>query len=283
MFKAYTQPTGITELSSVFLAVIRIGLIIFLLMASPFSREFGTGMVLLLLISIARHLHVYLNGPIADNIYSFISDLVTPCLFGFLLYHALSVYEAGLFVLLASILLPACMYCYLFAREPGYGVSGLVFWGGLLCYTVPFLFVLNYSFDGSRPLVVQYLLTKKFETTAGSDYHGDKQDIRYFDFIPLDSISETAHWVEVPGENCSYYHHSWKYKKIKLENSTYLVLNKRTASNPVHQCTFLLKEINGPVQSKVMTEQQFSRFETGDTFNVAKHRGLLGVSWFAYR
>lgn len=116
--REFIQPTGINEISSIFLAIVRVVLIIFLLSSDPISPGSGAILVVLFFISVARHLLVYFSGPLPDNIYNFFLDLITPCLYGFLLYHLLSVYQADLLTLLVSVFLPGIMYCFLFMREP---------------------------------------------------------------------------------------------------------------------------------------------------------------------
>jgi hypothetical protein len=281
--REFIQPTGLTQLSSIFLAVVRVVLIICLLSANPLLPGFGNILMVLFFISVTRHFLVYFSAPQPDNIYNFFLDLATPCLYGFLLYHVLAVYEADLLLLLVSVFLPAIMCCVLFMREPGEGMGKRTFWAGIVCYVLSFILVLNYSFDSSSPVVEKYFLTKKFYSTTGSDANGDKGESFYFDLIHVDSIATSANWVSVDKKACQYYHNSWMYKEIKLENETFIVLDKKTSSNPVHQCSFLVKKINGPVDFRIITELQYSQYEKGDTFNVEKHKGLLGIAWLTYK
>lgn len=218
-----------------------------------------------------------------DNIYNFSLDLLTPCLFGFILYHVFSIYQADLLSLLVSFFLPAIIYCFLFAGAPHQGMGKSTFWGGLFCYVLSFLLVLNYSFDSSAPVVEKYFLANKYVVSVGSDDEGYAGEAYYFDLIHPDSISTPAYWVDIDQKTCKYYHHSWKYKMIKLENETFMILDKKTSSNLKHQCYFLLQKTNGPIHKRITTELQYAQFEKGDTFNIEKHRGLWGIEWLTYR
>lgn len=278
----FINPTGVPALSSIFLAVVRLVLIICLLGANPISQGFGNIFIILCCVAVARHLLLYFTEPTTDNIYNFLLDLITPCLYGFLLYHILCIYESDFLVLLVSLFLPAFMYTFLFAREPDQGISKRTLWGGIFGYMLSLLLVLNYSFDRSRPVLEQYLLAKKSYVTTGSDAAGDKGESFYFNLIHVDSISSSANWVAIDQKACQYYHNSWMYKTIKLENETFMVLGKKAFSNHMHQCSLLLQKINGTVQSRVITELQYAQFEKGDTFHIAKHKGLLGITWVTY-
>lgn len=217
-----------------------------------------------------------------DNIYNFLLDLVTPCLYGFILYHVFSIYQSDFLSISVSFFLPGIIYCYLFGREPGQGMGNRIFWGGLFCYVSSFILVLNYSFDISNPVVEKYVLAKKYIAAVGSEQDG-YSDNYYFDLVHADSISTPAYWEAVDRKTCSYYHHNWMYKTIKLENATFMILGKKTTSDFKHQCNFLLQKINGPITTKITTALQYGQFEKGDTFNVEKHRGLLGIAWSTYR
>lgn len=278
----FVNPTGVPALSSIFLGIVRLVLIICLLGADPVSQGFGNICIILCCVAVARHLLLYFTEPATDNIYTFLLDLITPCLYGFLLYHILSIYESDLLVLLVSLFLPAFMYTFLFAREPGQGMSKRTLWGGIFGYLLSLLLVLNYSFDRSRPVLDQYFLAKKFSAITGSDAAGDKGESFHFNLIHIDSISPSANWVAIDQKACQYYHNSWMYKMYKLENETYMVLDKKTYSNHMHQCSLLLQKINGPVQSRVTTELQYAQFEKGDTFSIEKHKGVLGITWMTY-
>jgi hypothetical protein len=197
-----------------------------------------------------------------------------------MLFHIFTIYEADFVLLSVGVFLTGIMYCILFGREPNQGMGKRTFWGGVFCYVLSFLLVLNYSFDFSTPVVEKYFLAKKY--TAVVDYEGNKGEDYYFDLIHVDSISTSADWVDVNRKSCSYYHNSWKYKTIKLGNETFMVLDKRTQSDIKHQCSFLVQKINGTIHKRI-TELQYSRFEKGDTFNIEKHRGILGIEWLTYR
>lgn len=190
----------------------------------------------------------------------------------------LSVYEAKFLSVLVSIFLPAVVYYYLFAGETNHRMDKGIFLAGLFCYVLPFLLVLNYSFDFSHPVIERYFLINKSLATTGSDTEG-YSDNYYFDLIHTDSIATIAHWEDVEEKSCAYYSDNWMYKVIKLRNEIFLISGKTTPQNRKPQCSFLLRRINGPVFRKVATERQYSHFERGDTLNMEKRKGLLGIEW----
>ena len=281
--KEFIKPDSVSQFSSIFLAIARTALIIYLLRTDPLSSGFRYLLIVLFLISVARHLLFYFSEPIPDNIYNFFLDLPTPCLYGFMLFHIFSIYQADFLSLAVSVFLPGILYHFLFAREPKQRMGKTIFWGGLFCYVLSFLLTLNYSFDFSNPAVEKYFLANKYSVTVGSDYEGAQGEYYYFDLIHVDSISTPAYWVEVTQKTCNRYHNSWKYKMIELENETFMILDRKIHSTFKHQCSFLLQKTNGPIHKKLITEQQYAQFEEGDTFNIEKHRGLGGIEWLTYR
>lgn len=281
--KEFIKPDGVSQIGSIFLAIARTVLIIYLLRADPLSSAFRYLLIILFFVSVARHLLFYFSEPIPDNIYNFFLDLLTPCLYGFLLFHILSIYQADFLSLAVSFFLSAIIYYFLFAREPNQGMNKITFFGGMFCYVLSFLLALNYSFDFSNPAVEKYFLANKYSVTVGSDYDGAQGDYYYFDLIHVDSIATPVHWVEVNQKTCNHYHNSWKYRMIELENETFMILDRKIHSTFKHQCSFLLQKTNGSIQKRLITEQQYSRFEEGDTFNIEKHKGLWGIEWLTYR
>ncbi|SFO89595.1 hypothetical protein SAMN05428949_6897 [Chitinophaga sp. YR627] len=264
--------------SNIIFSVVKIILCIYVLRTDPLSSGFGYLILLLFCVSVTRHLFLYFNKITPDNILTFCLDLLTPCLYGFVLYHMLSVYETKFLSVLVSIFLPGIVYCYLFAGKTYHRMDKSILWGGLFCYALPLLLALNYSFDYSRPSIEKYFLINKFSTTIGSDTEG-YSDNYYFDLIHTDSIAKIAHWEDVDQKSCAYYRDDWMYKMIKLKNETFLISARKMPANSKLQCSFLLRRINGTVFRKVSTEQQYSHFERGDTLHVEKHRGLIGIKW----
>ena len=281
--KEFVNPTGISPITSILLAIVRIALGIYLLYTDPLSSRFIYLLIALFVVSVARHLLCYFSNP-PDNIYNFLLDLLTPCLYGFLLFHVLSIYNAPFWALAVSVFLPAIIYTYLFAGDPVTTMSKRIFWAGLFCYVLAFLLALNYAFDFSNPAVEKYLLVKKYYvTTVAEDGGGPGEDVYYFDLIPIDSVSTPATWVGVNGQTYHRYHDNWRYKKIALDSVAFLILDKREKTYPQPQYDLLLLETNGTVLAQHMTEAQYARFEKGDTFHIEKHRGLLGLLWCTYR
>lgn len=282
--KEFVNPTGASAISSIFLAIVRIALGIYLLYTDPLSSGFRYLLILLFFISVARHLLCYFSKPIPDNIYNFWLDLLTPCLYGFLLFHVLSIYDFDFLLLAVSIFLPAIIYILLFAGDGIPIMNKGIFWGGLLCYVLTFLLSLNYTFDFSNPVVEKYFLANKHYSTNSSDHDGAAgEDTYYFDLIHIDSISTPAQWVEVNQQTYYRYRDSWKYKRIKFDNEEFMILDKKAPPSLKLQYHFLLQKTNGPFQVKDMTELQYSRFEKGNTLHIEKHTGLLGMEWLTYR
>lgn len=280
--KEFVNPTGAGPVSSIVLAIVRIVLGINLLYTDPLSSRFRYLLIILFLISVARQLLYYFSKPKPDNIYNFLLDLVTPCLYGFILFHVLSVYQSEFLSLSVSIFLPAIIYCFLFGGAPVPVMSKGIFWGGLLSYVLTFLLVVNYAFDTSNPSVEKYFLANKYYTTAPYDHGTAGGNVYYFDLIYVDSISNPAQWVEVNQKTYGQYRSSQKYKRMKIEDAEFMILDKKETPFAKRQYYFLLQEVNGPFEAKHMEEPEYAKFEEGDTFHIEKHKGLLGVRWVTY-
>ncbi|MCW3467844.1 hypothetical protein [Chitinophaga nivalis] len=176
------------------------------------------------------------------------------------------------------------MYIFLFAGQPVPVMNKGVFWGGLCCYLLAFLLVLNYAFDFSSPVVAPYLLAKKYYSTSLSDDEGGPGGDRYyFDLIHPDSMATPASWVAVSQQTYYQYRDSWQYKKISIGMEEFILMDKKQTSAFNRQYYFLLLKIIGSSYEKEMTEREYARFEKGDTFYVEQHNGLLGVKWLTYR
>ncbi|HEY9260179.1 hypothetical protein [Chitinophaga sp.] len=280
--KTFVNPTGIIPISSILLAIARVALGLYLLYTDPLSPWFIYLLVILFTVSVARHLLCYFNHP-PDNMYNFLLDLLTPCLYGFILFHVLSIYQSPFLSLSVSIFIPAIIYTYLFAGDPTPVMSKGVFWSGLCCYVLTFLLTLNYVSDFSNPVIEKYLLARKYYVTAQAEDGGPGEDIFYFDLIHADSIAAPAQWMEVNQETYRRPRDNWRYKKIEFDNTTYLILDKKETTYPQHQYHLLLLEANGGFQAQHMTEPEYARYEKGDTFHIEKHKGLLGLQWLTYR
>lgn len=280
--KEFVNPTGVGPISSILLAIVRIALGIYLLYTDPLSFRFRYLLIILFLISVARHLLFYFSKPKPDNIYNFLLDLFTPCLYGFILFHVLSIYQSEFLSLSVSIFLPAIIYCFLFGGDPAPVMSKGIFWGGLVCYVLTFLLTLNYAFDTSNPAVEKYFLANKYYSTAPYDHGAAGGNNYYFDLIHVDSISTPAQWVEVNQKTYGQYRSSQKYKRMKFGETEFMILAKKETPFAKRQYYFLLQEANGPFQAKHIEESDYSRFEEGDTFHIEKHKGFLGVGWVTY-
>lgn len=281
--REFVNPTGVSANGSILLAIVRILLGVCLLYTDPLSSRFGFLLIFFFLISVARHLLFYFSKPIPDNMYNFWLDLFTPCLYGFILFHVLSIYDSSLLSLAVSIFLPAIVYTFLFAGDGITVMSKGIFWSGLTCYVLFFLVTLNYVFDLSKPVVEKYFLAKKYAVTTLAEDGGPGGDAYYFDLIHVDSVSAPAQWIEVNQKMYNSYQHSWKYKRITLDSTVFIILDKKGKSAGRPPYYFLLLKTNGPFYAKIMTEPDYARFENGDTFHVEKHRGMLGVEWLTYR
>lgn len=280
--KEFVNPTGVIPPISIFLAIVRIALGIYLLFTDPLSPRFISLLIILFAVSVARHLLCYFSNP-PDNIYNFLSDLLTPCLYGFILFHVLSIYHSPFLSLSVSLFLPAIIYTYLFAGDAPVMSKG-IFWSGLLCYVLTFLLALNYVFDFSNPVVEKYFLARKYYgTTLAEDGGGPGEDVYYFDLIHIDSMATPAHWVEVNQQTYYRYHDSWRYKRIEFDDALFMILDRKETPFPKRQHYLLLQAINGPFQARNITELQYARFEKGDTFHIERHKGFLGLSWLTYR
>lgn len=280
--KEFLNPTGISPMMSIFLAIVRIALGIYLLFTDPLSSRFISLFIILFFVSVARHLCCYFSNP-PDNVYNFLADLLTPCLYGFILFHVLSVYHSPFLSLSVSVFLPVIIYTYSFAGDAPVMSKG-IFWSGLFCYVLTFVLTLNYVFDFSNPVVEKYFLARKYYgTTMAEDGGGPGENVYYFDLIHIDSISTSAHWVAVNQQTYHCYHDSWLYKTIKFDDATFMILDKKETPFPKRQYYLLLQATNGPFQTKNITELQYARFEKGDTFHIEKHKGLLRLAWLTYR
>ncbi|MGF6850942.1 hypothetical protein QFZ51_006177 [Chitinophaga sp. W3I9] len=281
--KEFVNPTGLSQISSIFLAIVRIVLGIYLLYTDPLSFRFRYLLIILFLISVSRHLLFYFSKPKPDNIYNFLLDLVTPCLYGFILFHILSIYQSAFLSLAVSIFLPAIIYCFLFGGDPVPVMSKGIFFSGLLCYVLTFLLAVNYTFDTSTPSVEKYFLANKYYTTAAYEYGTEGGNNYYFDLIHVDSISSHAQWVEVNQKTYGQYRSSQKYKRMKFGEEEFMILGRKETPFAKRQYYFLLQEVNGPFEAKHMEESEYSRFEEGDTFHIEEHKGFLGIGWVTYR
>ncbi len=281
--KAFVNPTGAASIGGIFLAMVRLALGINLLYTDPLSFRFRYLLIILFLISVARHLLFYFIKPRPDNIYNLLLDLITPCLYGFILFHVLSVYQSEFLSLSVSLFLPAIIYCFLFGREPVPVMSKGIFWGGLLSYILTFLLTLNYAFDSSNPAVEKYFLANKYYASVPYD-HGDAgSDQYYFDLIHVDSISNPAQWVEVNQKTYGQYRGGQQYKRMKFGDAEYMILAKKETPFAKRQYYFLMQKVNGPFQAKNISESAYAQFEEGDTFHIEKHKGFLGLGWATYR
>jgi hypothetical protein len=279
----FINPTGAGPVTGILLAVAKIVFGIFLLYTDPLSSRFIYFLIALFFVSVARHLLCYF-GRLPENIYNFLADLFTPCLYGFILFHVLSVYHAPFLSLAVSVFLPAIIYTFLFAGDPAPVMSKWILWGGLFGYVFTFLLTLNYVLDASNPVVDKYLLARKYYvTTLAEDGGGAGEDIHYFDLIHIDSIATPAQWIPVNQRTYHRYHDHWKYKKIVLDSATFMILDKKETKYPEARYYLLLLEAKGPVLAQHITEQQYAMFENDDIFHIEKHSGWLGLKWLTYR
>jgi hypothetical protein len=288
----YIKPFGELILLVIFSIYTRIALCIFLAFSNPLSVEFKYLAVIIFCIPILRyvfHSVTKTDMPDGSNMFTL---CILPILYVFVISRILSIYDFHLLFGLFILFLPLAVYYIFVISEHRYPDNRIRFLTTLCFYLLPFLFVINYAFDFSKPIVNRYYVIDKSEITNftySTEDGGTGRDVDYYLYlIDADSDVPPPMWVDITKnvhDNSNYFRIN---TSVTIDKETYKIFDKKKevdtmSSRATHFKYYFLLQKN-MVYKRINVEWKvYNRMKKGHYVFKEVQSGLLGINRTTYR
>jgi hypothetical protein len=289
----YIKPFGELTVLVIFSIYTRIALCIFLVFSNPLSVEFKYLAVIIFCIPILRYIIHEITGNEMQGGTNMMVIWILPILYAFVTMHILAVYNFSFWLSCGIIILLPTLIHYQFVIASHLPPSNRTLLFTTMCYYImPFLLVVNYAFDSSKPIVNRYYLIDKSEFTNftyQAEDGGTGRDADYYLYLAdADLDIPPARWVDITKnvhDNSNYFRIN---TSVTMEKETYKIFDKKKEVDTMSQGAtrfkyyFLLQKemaykcIN--VDWKV-----YNRMKKGHYVFKEIQSGLLGINRTTYR
>ncbi|WP_316845406.1 hypothetical protein [Pedobacter psychrodurus] len=288
----FIKPFGKLIILVIFSIYTRIALCIYLAFSNPLSVEFKYLAVIIFCIPILRYtFHSVTKTDMPDGSNTF-TLCIFPILYVFVIFHILHIYDFPLLFGLFILFLPLMVYYVFVISEHRYPDNRIHFLTTLCFYLLPFLLVINYAFDFSKPIVDRYYVIDKSEITNATyttEEGGIGKDIDYYlHLVNADKDISPAKWIDVTQEVEDNRNYFYLNKFVTLKKKTYKIFDKKKVIDTIRidsthfRYYFLLQDEIAfnryKVQSKV-----YNRLKTGNYVFREIQSGLLGINRITYK
>lgn len=310
LLKNPKQPVSTVLSHLIFSVITRLLLGLWLIFTDPVSVTFRYLLVIIFCIPLLRYLLHKVRGTTMENALSGSfpkgnTARVILCGAMFLVYmfsapRIFSVYTSSFPVFLLAIAFPifaglAVIREIIKGDPPINNEQSLLL--TMAFYILPFLAGINYAFDFSRPEVKQFYVTGREEYVASGTSAPDEgpTTFYYLYLLPMDSVKEPLHWVEVSDA---------QYKNLLMYGGSgaatidcirYIVVNLERRLNSVKSVIpgipnsvrpsyhWEVFRTNDKVVRRGVKYQLYQRYVPGNYLYMEEYRGLLGFPWRNYR
>lgn len=289
----YLKPFGELIVLVTFSIYTRIALCIYLAFSSPLSVEFKYLAVIIFCIPILRYLIHSINGSEMQGGSNMMIIWILPIVYAFVTMHILAVYNFSFWLSLGIILLLPSLVHYQFIIVPHLPLNNRTRLFTTMCYYIlPFLLIVNYAFDFSKPIVNRYYIFDKSEITNftyQAEDGGTGRDADYYLYlVDADLDIPPARWIDVTknvNDNSNYFRLN---TSVTIEKETYKIFDKKKevdtmSSGATHFRYYFLLQKNMAYKLINVDWKVYNRVKKGHYIFREIQGGLLGINKVTYK
>jgi len=289
----YLKPLGELIVLVTFSIYTRIALCVYLIFSNPLSVEFKYLVVIIFCIPILRYLIHSIIGSKMQGGSNMMVVWILPIVYAFVTMHILAVYNFSFWLSLGIILLVPSLVHYQFIIVPHLPLNNRTRLFTTMCYYIlPFLLVVNYAFDSSKPIVNRYYVIDKSEITNftyQAEDGGTGRDADYYLYlVAADLDVPPARWIDFTknvNDNSNYFRLN---TSVTIEKETYKIFDKKKevdtmSSGTTHFKYYFLLQKNMAYKLMNVDWKVYNRAKKGHYIFREIQGGLLGINRVTYK
>jgi len=289
----YLKPLGELIVLVTFSIYTRIALCVYLIFSNPLSVEFKYLVVIIFCIPILRYLIHSIIGSEMQGGSNMMVVWILPIVYAFVTMHILAVYNFSFWLSLGIILLVPSLVHYQFIIVPHLPLNNRTRLFTTMCYYIlPFLLVVNYAFDSSKPIVNRYYVIDKSEITNftyQAEDGGTGRDADYYLYlVAADLDVPPARWIDFTknvNDNSNYFRLN---TSVTIEKETYKIFDKKKevdtmSSGTTHFKYYFLLQKNMAYKLMNVDWKVYNRAKKGHYIFREIQGGLLGINRVTYK